>query len=75
MFEIALLMATIYLFIQTATVTAFFKRDETDGKKKRSGMMLYTDYKTGVQYVGTLQGGLTPRLNADGSICTVEKEV
>ena len=74
MWEFALFMATMYLALQVGTLLPFFKRDGTDGRKHRSGMMLFTDYQTGVQYVGTLQGGLTPRLNADGTICIVEKE-
>lgn len=43
------------------------KRDDTDGKD-RSGLLLYTDYGTGCQYVGTMTGGLTPRLDKDGKI-------
>jgi hypothetical protein len=40
--------------------------DDTDGPNGRSGMILYTDHKTRVQYVGTLFGGITPRLDKDG---------
>lgn len=39
--------------------------DDTDGKN-RSGLMLYVDNKTGVQYVGTALGGLTVRLDENG---------
>jgi hypothetical protein len=43
--------------------------DDTDASKwNRSGMRIHTDAKTGVQYLSTAGGGLTPRLNADGSI-------
>ncbi len=41
-------------------------RDDTDGEK-RSNMQLHTDHKTGCQYLSVNGGGLTPRLNADGS--------
>lgn len=47
--------------------------DDTDlSPEKVSGMTLYTDYGTGVQYVqGGRAGGITPRLNPDGSLKTV----
>lgn len=40
--------------------------DRADGK--RSGMNIRTDYKTGVQYLETSRGGITPRLHPDGSL-------
>jgi len=47
--------------------------DDTDDKRpgelfgKRSGLVLYTDHKTGIQYVkGGLFGGIAPRLDKDG---------
>ena len=42
--------------------------DVTDDAKngKRSGLHIYVDRETGVQYVGTIFGGLTPRLDAQG---------
>jgi hypothetical protein len=47
--------------------------DDTDDKRpgemfgKRSGLSLYTDHATGVQYIkGGLFGGTTPRLDKDG---------
>jgi len=47
--------------------------DDTDNRKpgeffgKRSGLTLYTDHLTGVQYVkGGLFGGMHPRLDKDG---------
>lgn len=37
--------------------------DDADGYRiKSSGLVVYTDYGTGVQYLGTVGGGLTPRL-------------
>lgn len=44
-------------------------RDDTDQPYKggkRSGMMLFTDYKTGVQYVGNPFMGFTVRVGEDG---------
>ena len=45
--------------------------DATDaGTWNRSGLRLHMDYGTGCQYVSTAGGGLSPRINADGSpIC------
>ena len=48
-------------------------RDSTDGEK-RSGMHIYTDHGTGVQYVGTIFGSITPRLKADGTLFTTADE-
>ena len=47
--------------------------DDTDDEasKERSGMVLFTDYGTGCQYVGTGQiwgnSSLTPRLDSNGN--------
>ena len=51
-----------------------WRRDDSDGAK-RSGLIVYTDNKTGVQYLGKVFGALTPRLDKDGRVVTVaEKE-
>lgn len=45
-------------------------RDDTDSKttRARSGLSLYTDYGTGLQYIkGGLFGDIHPRLDADGN--------
>lgn len=42
------------------------KRDSTDAPGERSGLTLYRDAATGVQYVGTVSGGLTPRVDQNG---------
>ena len=42
-----------------------FKRDDTDGKQ-RSGLIVYVDHKTGVQYVSNQMGGLTVRVDENG---------
>jgi hypothetical protein len=41
-------------------------KDDTDPPSGRSGMRLYTDHKTGLQYLGNPMGGITPRLDATG---------
>lgn len=46
------------------------KRDSTDAEDQRSGMNSYIDHGTGVHYLGTPEGGITPRLKADGSLYT-----
>lgn len=54
------------LIIHWATAS---KRDSSDkDEKNRSGLMIRTDHLTGVQYVETPFGGITPRLNPDGSL-------
>lgn len=52
------------------------KRDATDQqpKGKRSGLMIRTDYQTGVQYVEGAFGGLTVRVDRDGKPITVPVE-
>ena len=41
--------------------------DDTDNPNgTRSGMKLYTDYGTGVQYLSVGDGQLIPRLGSDG---------
>ena len=57
-------IATIVLLLM---ICSGLKRDDTDSPDKRSGMRLYTDHKTGLQYLGGMFGGITPRLNEDGT--------
>ena len=47
-------------------------KDDTDPPDGRSGMVLYTDHKTGCQYLSRpLFGALTPRLDASGKqVCS-----
>ena len=41
--------------------------DDTDASSwVRSDMKIYTDHKTGVQYLGTSRGGLTVRVDIEG---------
>ena len=52
--------------LASGTPPLFSKRDETDSHDKRSGLVIYTDHGTGVQYVATIQGGLTVRVDENG---------
>ena len=47
--------------------------DDSDySKHKRSGMKIYTDYKTGVQYLSAPFGGLCVRVDENGKPIRVE---
>ena len=49
--------------------------DDTDASSwGRSGMKIYTDHKTGVQYLGAERGGLTVRIDRDGRPMVREAE-
>lgn len=57
------------LFILICVIIWFLtSKDDTDKSLfTRSGLSLYTDYKTGYQYIkGGLFGSMTPRLDRDG---------
>jgi hypothetical protein len=41
-------------------------RDDTDPPGGRSNLRPLTDHKTGLQYLATVGGGITPRLDLDG---------
>jgi hypothetical protein len=72
MFEIATIVSAllIYDFVKAAFATVVLRkqypRDDTDPPGKWSGLAVRTDAATGVQYVFTLEGGLTPRIDEDG---------
>jgi hypothetical protein len=71
-FQIALsVFAGIALFSALSSPSFFFK-DDSDGKK-RSGLVVFTDYKTGVQYLSTPMGGLTVRVDENGKPILIEK--
>jgi hypothetical protein len=49
--------------------------DDSDaGPWQRSGVSIITDHKTGLQYLSTWTGGITPRVDADGRQVRVVKE-
>ncbi len=68
MFQILAGLCIFYLLFMMAHGSGFLGmgKDDSDSGSKRSGMMVMTDYKTGVQYLMSPLGGLTPRLNEDG---------
>lgn len=61
----AIVMAVLILFA-VVILDAVLPRDDTDTPTERSGMGLYTDHRTGCQYLGRSLGTLTPRLDAEG---------
>lgn len=62
--------AIIFILILLLVYKIFpLKYDSTDNweTQKRSGLVLYTDYGTGLQYIkGGPFGGITPRIGRDG---------
>lgn len=60
-------------FVASGQNSFFSKKDATDGEK-RSGLVIYTDYGTGVQYVANLMGGMSVRVDADGKPMLIQKE-
>jgi len=64
--------AVFFTFALVCTI-ATHRKDDTDSSwGKPSGLKLYTDHGTGVQYLRSKGGGLTPRLDAEGNIVTVK---
>ena len=65
-----LVFIVVAIVIIQYLVDKYMAYDDTDDKenKERSGLVLYTDYKTGIQYVkGGLFGSITPRLDEHGT--------
>lgn len=66
-------MATFWIIVCVIALIIFFwpaDRDDTDPPEGRSGLALYVDDRTGCHYLGAPMGGITPRLDAEGShIC------
>lgn len=54
----------VLLLIWLSSATTIDDSDAVTGK--RSGVRIHTDYLTGAQYLGTVGGGLTPRLDGNG---------
>lgn len=65
----------IWIIFIVIIVVRSLKTDDTDaGFFNRSGLSLYTDHKTGLQYVGSgYFGGTTPRLDENGNHMRVQK--
>jgi hypothetical protein len=64
--------ATVWALTKTGLGEAVQPLDDTDSQSgQRSNMELLTDYGTGCQYLRVIGGGITPRMDADGTqICT-----
>lgn len=62
------ILGLIVIAIILAGIIQYFTvpKDSTDSPDSRSGMSLHTDYETGCQYLSTVYGGITPRLDAKG---------
>lgn len=63
----ALLFLVIGAWIATALANWWTPYDDTDFNGDRSGMEILTDCRTGLQYLATREGGLTPRLDVDAT--------
>lgn len=62
-------LIALSIVIAVFALTRSFERDDTDppGLGERSGMRLFTDHRTGCQYLSAGPiGGITPRLDRDG---------
>lgn len=58
------------MLVLLALLCAGCGRDNSDPPGGRSGMKVKIDNLTGCEYLRTYEGGLTPRLDADGKqIC------
>jgi hypothetical protein len=63
-----LLYLLIILVLSRLVFPWFMPTDDSDaGRFQRSDMEILTDHLTGCQYLTGSRGGLTPRLNADGT--------
>lgn len=67
-FGLGLICAVVLFFFLVQCVGKLFPygKDDTDSTMGRSGLRLYTDAKTGVQYVGN-GNGITVRVDAEGN--------
>lgn len=53
----------------------YFRSDDTDPPKRWSvsGLFVYTDHRTGLQYLSSGMGGLTPQLDEHGNHIKVDQ--
>lgn len=65
----------IFVFIGIAMIQSGWEGeyDSTDNGTDRSGLRIYVDNKTGIQYLGTVTG-LTVRLKEDGTPMLVTED-
>ena len=76
-FKWAMFFIVIGVFISyLISITPYGRDDSDDGKwfGKRSGFRVMTDHRTGLQYLVTVNGGITPRLDLQGKQCTEVKD-
>ena len=64
-----------FAWIFLAIMGFSFHIDDTDKSFwDRSGMRLFTDYGTGLQYLGGPWGGVTPRLDKKGKHVSISNQ-
>ena len=61
-----ILALLLLLMLVSNTFLLLGGNDTDDPTGRRSHLIVYTDYGTGCQYVGTTLGGISPRLGTDG---------
>jgi len=65
----AVLMALLWGTILYQSLQPYQPRDDSDGPTENSHMDVFTDHRTGCQYL--YRGSLTPRMDRDGKqICS-----
>ena len=60
-------LVIIYVILTLTWVFFPYGKDSTDPKWGRSGLIIRADNKTGLQYLQSDDGHLTPRLDKDGN--------
>ena len=72
MSKIVAIMLFVILFVNLWRGSGSDDTDDPNGR--RSNLMIYTDHRTGCQYLGTVLGGITPRLDRDGKPVCLKQE-
>lgn len=74
--DVLVVIAIVYWAIWAQVFDDWDDTDQPKGTKKRkaSGLTIYYDYGTGLQYLCTPFGGITPRLDADGNHMRIPEE-
>ncbi|MGJ8513117.1 DUF6440 family protein [Carnimonas bestiolae] len=65
--------ASTFAALVLIVASLFNHHDSTDELGSRSGVKIVTDAKTGMQYLRTSGGGITPRVDADGKQLRTER--
>lgn len=78
-FALGVMLALAFITVGSALIDKVFtgsmSRDTTDPiKGARSGLGVRVDHATGVHYLVTLFGSITPRLNRDGTLWKEEDD-